>query len=71
MTYFRETFLDLLDDKIFECFPNGYGGEKNCLMLVQDSLPIDTTIAKFYSLLITNFLSQLPLLLSLLNVDYA
>jgi hypothetical protein len=27
-------------------FPKGYGGETNFSMLVQDSLPVDTTISK-------------------------
>jgi hypothetical protein len=49
MIYFRTKILGplLQDDEILpERFLKGYGGEKNFSMLVQDSLPIDTTIAK-------------------------
>jgi hypothetical protein len=47
MTYFRKKMLDLYyRTKFSGHFPKGYGGETNFSMLVQDSLPIDTTIAK-------------------------
>jgi hypothetical protein len=48
MTYFRKKFFGplLQDDKIFEGISSKVmGAKKNFSMLVQDSLPIDTTIA--------------------------
>jgi hypothetical protein len=50
MTYFRKNFfLPLLqDDEIFRGVSSMVmGAKKNFSMLVQDSLPIDTTIAKW------------------------
>jgi hypothetical protein len=49
MTYSNKFFFGTLpqDDEIFRGrFLKVYGGEKIFSMLVQDSLPIDTTIAK-------------------------
>jgi hypothetical protein len=48
MTYFRKILMgpSIQDDKIFGgYFPKGDGCEKNFSMLVQDSLPIGTTIS--------------------------
>jgi hypothetical protein len=65
MAYFRKVCFGplLQDDKIFEGVSTKVVGAKNFFsMLVQDSLPIDTTIAKCLSLLINFFLqNQLPL----------
>jgi hypothetical protein len=63
MTYFRKCFLDYYYSimKILGgCFLKGYGGEKKFSMLVQDSLPIDTTIAKCLSMLIKKLSKSAP-----------
>jgi hypothetical protein len=46
MTYFRKIFVVPLLKNLWGRLSKGHAGEKNVSVLVQDSLPIDVTIAK-------------------------